>query len=246
MEFPRASVPTSLAHLALIRAGAEAARARSLEAAPQFRVQLEMIGTGLKVFYEAATCNRRCHGGEHVLESICGRLYNLGAAAYSLALAGYYDEALNLVRSLGEIANIVSLSTSDGTFVQQWLGADARTRKRDFAPGRIRGRLKAVGGILIATDDWYAEFCESFTHPTPGTRPNVHNDAGMARAGGVFQPAGLERVLNELGTMIGAVAMIIGKYFDFDDSLQEIFGLVDRLSPDESKPAKAVKERLPR
>jgi len=35
---------------------------------------------------------------------LLGRAYNLGCGAYNLTIFGLYDEALSLIRSLGEIA----------------------------------------------------------------------------------------------------------------------------------------------
>ena len=74
---------------------------------------LLLIGTCLCALYQAATCHRKCHGGSHVLEALAGRTYNLSAAAYNLIMLGYYDEALNLTRGIGEIYNLIALSTVD-------------------------------------------------------------------------------------------------------------------------------------
>ena len=147
---------------------------------------LALIGTALSALYQAATCHRRCYGGGHVLESLCGRAYNLGSSAYLLASFGYYDEALNLVRGIGEIANIVSLSVLDKKSLREWLEANPNTRRKKFSPARVRRILEERGQTLMYADsDWYAKFCELYTHVGPGTRPNLHNDAGIPVAGGV-------------------------------------------------------------
>src|SRR5262249_22086913 len=140
-------------------------------ASKQQEVQTELrgIGTSLSVLYQAATCHRECHGGPHILEALCGRVYNLGAAAYILANDGFYDEALNLVRSIGEAGNLISLSVVDKNALREWLSSDKKTRLRKFNPAEVRRALKEQeeSAVLLADDDWYSRFCEKYTHITP-------------------------------------------------------------------------------
>ncbi len=56
--------------------------------------------------------------GPHVFESLCARSHNLGCSAYFLAMSGYYDESASLIRSLGEIGKLISLSVCDNTTVR--------------------------------------------------------------------------------------------------------------------------------
>ena len=75
-------VPTGLAHFALIRAGGQ----HSLEMSEPFlqtmKPKLEFVGWALAALYEVGTCNRKCWGGPHLLESLSVRVYNLGVSAY--------------------------------------------------------------------------------------------------------------------------------------------------------------------
>ena len=96
-----------------------------------------MIGTALSALYQAATCHRKCHGGSHVLEALAGRVYNLACSAYSLITQGFYDEALNLIRSIGEISNLISLSIVDKEAIAEWLSSDQKTRIKKFRPARL-------------------------------------------------------------------------------------------------------------
>lgn len=123
-----------------------------------------MIGTAMSALYQAATCHRKCYGGQHVFEAVCGRAYNLASGAFILALDGVYDEAANLIRSIGEIANLVSLSAWNPELFQKWLTSDEKTRKRDFAPVKVRLALEEQKRPLIADEDWYSRLCEDIRH----------------------------------------------------------------------------------
>jgi len=77
--------------------------------------EVALIGVALSALFQAATCYRSCSGGPHILEALAGRSYNLAAAAYTVITRGFYDEGLLLIRSIGEIANLIALSASDKT-----------------------------------------------------------------------------------------------------------------------------------
>jgi hypothetical protein len=190
-----------------------------------------IVGTSLALLFEVGTCNRRCFGGPHILESLCGRAYNLGCSAYLLAERGFYDEALNLVRSIGEIANLVLLSVSEEGAIQAWIRADRRTRLRDFSPARVRERLErtpGLAGAMPAAADWYQELCERYTHPTPDTKPGRHNDIALSLVGGCFQASGVERVMGELAHVLAATAMVAGRFAQMKDDVDELTAIIRR------------------
>lgn len=177
----------------------------------------------MSVLYQAGTCHRKCHGGAHVLESLCGRAYNLTAAATQLASTGYYDEALNLARSIGEISNLISLSVLDSGAMQRWLALGTSERIRHFSPAAVRKMLELQpngAALMYANRDWYSRFGEECTHITPQTKPNAH-DSG-SKIGGIHQPAGISLCLNELAALLTFIAMAICRYFKFDDLFAEI------------------------
>src|SRR6266705_572283 len=89
----------------------------------ELKTERQMIGTALSVLYQAATCHRKCHGGPHILEALCARMYNLAVGAYLLAERGLYDEALNLTRSIGEASNLIALSVIDKEALKEWLSS---------------------------------------------------------------------------------------------------------------------------
>ena len=159
-----------------------------------------------------------CRGGPHFLQSLYGRAYNLGTAAYVLCTLGLYDEALNLIRGIGEIGNIIALSVVDKGAMTDWLTSDSKVRRTRFSPAKVGKLLEAKGGALMCADsDWYSELCENFTHVNPATRPNLHGKAGRAHVGGIFQEQGLTRAIDELAGVLGVMGLQICKYSSFDD-----------------------------
>jgi hypothetical protein len=204
-------------HLDLILHGSELVRRKSWQALEEHVDHCGLIGTALAALFEAATCHRGCNHGPHIFEAICGRAYNLGCSAFLLAMSGFYDESANLVRSVGEIANLVSLSSADPMLFQEWLTSDPETRKKKFSPYKIRMALEKSGGIQIADQEWYTRFCEGYTHVSPGTKPGRHNDEGKGNAGGVFQLVGLNSSLDELLVVLVSLAMLVCKFFGFED-----------------------------
>src|SRR6266481_2033646 len=191
-------IPSGLGHLKMLADLETITRRESSKGLGELATDRRMIGTALSAIYQAATCHRTCHGGPHILEALCGRMYNLAASAYILALSGFYDEALNLIRSIGEISNLIALSVIDKNALRVWLSSDKKTRLRKFSPSEIRKALeRQEPALVLATEDWYARFCESYVHVTPQTRPNMHNTRGQAYVGGVYQEEGFNNALGE-------------------------------------------------
>jgi hypothetical protein len=222
METNHNSLALGREHLDRILAATRQIQDQSNKALDEYATNAALIGTSLTALFEAATCHRECNKGRHIFEAVCARAYNLGSSAYVLGLSGFYDESANLIRSVGEIANVVSLSTSDPALFQDWLTSDAETRKKKFSLYRIRMALENSGGIQIADEDWYARFCEGYTHITPTTKPGMHNDDGRGNAGGVFQAAGLKLVMDEMTTVLASLGMMVSKFFKFEDLFEEL------------------------
>ncbi len=216
-------VPIGLAYLDnLHNASAMTQRVTGLQSRKQID-DLRMIGTSLSAFYQAATCHRKCHGGAHILESLTARVYNLTHAAFNLIVAGFYDESFLLMRSISEIYNLMAFSVVDKNALRDWLYSDKKTRLMKYSPVKVRQLLEKSGEWPVYIEhEWYSKICEKYTHITPSTRPNMHNEIGLATVGGVFQQQGMENALDELATLAGMTAMIICQYFNFDDLFAEI------------------------
>ena len=211
-------IPSGLNHLKMVTSIAEHNQHLSTSKMNAINHDLNILGISLSILYQAATCHRKCFGGSHILESLAGRAYNLACSSYLLICNGFYDEALNLVRSIGEITNLVSLSVVDKSALERWINSDTRTRLRDFSPSKIRTLLeKHDPALLCANRDWYSHFCENYTHVHAGTKPNVHNADNQAYAGGTVQDDGLKLSVAELTNITTQLAMFISKYVEMTD-----------------------------
>ena len=117
-----------------------------------------------------------------VLHVLSGRVYNHGCSALILLDSAYYDEALNLCRSIAEIANLLSLFDGNPLEFKEWVKASKRERINKFGPYAVRQKLTNNNGHLPVSDDWYGELCETVTHPTPEVFPNSREIAGRKTA----------------------------------------------------------------
>lgn len=221
MSERKPDIPNGLKHIALLERIGQMTMAQT---APLIKkAELECMGISLNILYQAATCHRQCHGGGHMLERLCGRAYNLGCAAFHLLMLGFYDEALGLIRGIGELSNIVILAAIDPTAIQEWINADAKTLKKKFKPADVRKLLEDRNSeLMYATKEWYGDLSESYIHITPQTKPNQHS--GRAWVGGAFQKEGAQKVFGELATVLCNIGLVTCKWFKFDDLFKELAG----------------------
>jgi hypothetical protein len=212
-------VPNGLDHIALLERVGQMTMAQTLPLLNE--AELKSVGISLNILYQAATCHRQCHGGAHMLERLCGKAYNLACAAFHLLMLGFYDEALGLIRGIGELSNIVILAAEDPNAIQGWMNADAKTLKKKFQPAHVRKLLEDRNSqLMYATKEWYGDLSESYIHVTPRTKPNEHS--GRAWVGGAFQKEGVHKVFGELGTVLCNIGLVTCKWFKFDDLFEEL------------------------
>jgi len=215
--------PTSIKWLNQLAEITERVKDRSQVELQDYLPDLKLIGTSMSALYQASTCEKKCFGGPHILEALVGRAFNLGQASYILLNRGLYDEALNLVRSLGEISNIIQLSVVDKDALKEWLESDKNTRLKKFSPFKVRMRLEDIGEKVVAADkDWYSKFCEEFTHVSPKTSPNSHNEINRPCIGPVFQKNGMQQCISELSRVLFFIALPVCGYFELTDVWEEL------------------------
>ena len=185
-------------------------------------VEIEEIGACLNALYLVSTCADGCTGGDHLHEYLAGRCYNLGTAAFLLIETGLYDESLNHVRSLGEIANLQSLFLSNAEFERNWRASSLRDRLRRFGPAAVRKKIKELGSPLPMDADTYSYLCEQATHVTPGTQPNNHTADDRPRVGPQQQELGAIKAIEHLSNMLVYTALWFTRYTDNDDLFKEL------------------------
>lgn len=162
----------------------------------------EHLGQLLAYADMIGSCVYGCPGGgaeEHAVWYLVSRTSSFGRAALRLMKMGFYDEALTIVRSIGEISNLLALFVAEPSSIKEWEKSDRAYRLDKLSPGKIRKRIQSLGGQPPMSSDKYSALCEIGTHPVPEARPQGFNHVRRAMTGGmVVQEAGALVVLNEL------------------------------------------------
>lgn len=161
------------------------------------------------------SCFWNCPGGkrrEHVIQYMAARVSSFGRAAIRLAQLGFYDEALILIRSIGEIANLFFLFELEPSKKEDWLNCDRKSRLKTFGPGKVRAAIAERGKIPPMCNEQYSLLCEISTHPAPSLTPQSFNRFGRATVGGMFQDAGFLVVLNHLSELCPVVLSLGAKF----------------------------------
>jgi hypothetical protein len=172
---------------------------------------LESLGTLLAKADAISSCFWNCPGPgyeAHTLQYLIGRAASSGRAALRLMRLGFYDEALSLVRSLGEIGNLFMLFHLSPSSITDWKSSDLQARRDRYQPGHIRKRIAKLGGMVPMDEAKYARLCELSTHPVPDLRPQLFNPHGVVTTGARFQEAGMLVVLNETAAMESIIVLL--------------------------------------
>lgn len=189
---------------------------------------LAAIGTVLSLTDRLASCWWGCAGGSHVIEYLAGRGVASARASLRLCLHGYYDEALGLTRSIGEIANLFALFAADASALGTWQSATRRERQNDFGPAAVRRKLVALGAPQPISEERYRLLCEVATHVTPDTLPQGHNPLLLPVLGGKFQTTGYLLALNELAIPVTFVGLFSASLLKADASIRNRFAIAGR------------------
>jgi hypothetical protein len=161
------------------------------------------------------SCVYSCPGESedaHAIWYLVARTSSFGRAALRLMKMGFYDEALIIVRSMGEICNLLVLFSVSPEAIEEWKTSDRAYRMTNLSPSRVRKRIEALGGVTAITATRYAALCEVSTHAVPDLRPQRFNHAGKSMTGGIYlQDAGILVVLNEMAMALALLVIAAAK-----------------------------------
>jgi len=161
------------------------------------------------------SCVYSCPGESedaHAIWYLVARTSSFGRAALRLMKMGFYDEALIIVRSMGEICNLLVLFSLSPEAMEEWKTSDRAYRMTNLSPSKVRRRIEAMGGVTAITATKYAALCEVSTHPVPDLRPQRFNHAGKSMTGGMYvQDAGILVVLNEMALALAQLVIAAAK-----------------------------------
>ena len=183
----------------------------------------ELLGSTLSILYRIATCHVQCRGGDHRFEHLAGRAYNHACGAVLLIRHGYYDEARNLSRSIGEISNLLRLFFHEPQKYEEWVSCSRAARLQNFSPRAVREMIENNSSLPAPMDRVeYRELCETATHPTPATIPNPHSDTDTALIGGIPQLTAADSCLADLSSVLCKLTMCCAKLVDQDTLFSEL------------------------
>ncbi len=163
------------------------------------------LGTAFSYLDRIASCWWGCRQGPHIEERLVGKAASNARAALQLLRSGYYDEALGLVRQIGEIANLLCLFIQSAELYEKWKGASEKELRNDFRPAGVRRLLEKLPLPLPMDQNIYGVLSGQSVHANPQTSPQSHNLFSHPTLGGYFQEAGALLALNHLGGMVGWV-----------------------------------------
>ena len=181
---------------------------------------LEHIGTVLSLLDRMASCWWVCREGDHLVEYLCGRVVSNARGSLRMVRFGFYDEALLLCRSIGEISNLLHLFALDKESLERWKACSRRERMNSFGPMNVRMRLEELASPLI-DEDRYKLLSEQAAHVHPQTRPQSHNTLKVPIAGASIQKAGLLVCLNELALALLPTTIFGAKLLGLEDDTRE-------------------------
>jgi hypothetical protein len=166
------------------------------------------LGACLALLDGVSSCGWGCHGGDHAVEYLVGRVVGSVRASLRLMRAGLYDEALNALRTGGEIVNLMTLMQTDVDLLAQWRSASAPERYYMARPSEVIKKLAAQGRGDSSLNAEKYDLLSRIAHGNTTKAPQSYNPMGLPITAGVFQgKAGVFVVLNEaaLVTVLASV-----------------------------------------
>lgn len=215
------SVPEGLEFLNLIWRHEDLCEQNTDEQLPKLGVKapetIKNLGTVLSLLDRLSGCFWGCRKGDHVIEYIAGRTCSTARASLRLMRFGFYDEALSLVRSIGEVSNLLFLFVKDNSALKDWKSFDDQSRQKFFSPVQVRLRLQNLGFPLPINQKQYRQLSERAAHVTPKTMPQKYNILDTPLIGAIFQEAGALVVLNELSVTMAVSLLCATKLINPDE-----------------------------
>ena len=153
---------------------------------------------------------------------------NLALGARKLAWAGYYDEALLLVRTGAEVANLLQLFSLRPAQETAWRD---EPESKDFTPVKVRLAIEAAGTVPFIDNSRYAALCKAAAHATHDFALASHDlsDNQEKHVGPGFAIPGFLLVLSEIHAIIQPCLLIAGRLTNQSPEQQEA---LERLAND--------------
>jgi len=201
-----AVIPMGLAALAGMRTASASCREQSelwLRKNAHFHEILGLCGDTISLLDRASCCWWGCSGRDspHAMEYLIGGSVTAARAGIELAFDGFYDESVGMCRGIAERVNLLVLFVFSVTDFGTWIASDDRQKFRLFSPVKVRTKLEQLGREVPFPEEYYRALSDRGVHA--GAIPQVYNRERRPLASGIFQEAGFELCLSEIGAALG-------------------------------------------
>jgi len=188
--------------------------------------QFDGIGSALSLLSQLASCAWGCSGGTHLKENLIRRFANYCFATIRLNNLGFYNEALALIRSGGELANLIALFSSERGEFEEWSAITSSERWDKFKPEKIRAKLNEFSIPEIMSHETYSELCGISIHPSIEFALMSHQENGNVFIGSEFSRDAIISIYNELTSILSKILTCISAFMavdiELDKTLQEV------------------------
>ena len=188
----------------------------------------EVLGMTLALLDSASSCHWGCHTSDHKLEYLIGRVANSSYSAMNLAVRGYYDQSLSIARTIGEIANLLSLFQLDNDSFENWKIATEQIRKSQYSAYKVRMKIEELDGITPIDHNRYSMLSIYSIHASPDTLPQAHNPHAQPITFPTYQPAGFITCLNEISLPIAFSTLFSAVLLDYPQNPKQVFKDISR------------------
>ena len=150
-----------------------------------------------------------------VIQVLGMRTFNAFGASLKLALSGYTQNSVLILRDILETVFLLNLFHGNRTLIERWRFADDTARRRCFSPVAVRKALDERDGFRRRKrEEMYRMFSELAAHPTMKSaylmRPQKE---GNAVIGPFIAPGTLEAVISEMGRLAVQVSEVLDPFF---------------------------------
>lgn len=153
-----------------------------------------------------------------VIQILGMRMFNAFGSSLKLALSGYAQNSVLIMRDVIETIFLVELFGGDRALIAKWRLADAKLLKRDFSPAAVRKVLDdRYGNTTRKREELYKMFSELAGHPTMKSIWMMQPQKdGIALSGPFMTKDTLEAVLSEMGRLAIQVGQNLPMFFPPD------------------------------
>jgi hypothetical protein len=150
------------------------------------------------------------------------RLFNGGAAALKLLLAGYYQNAASHLRDVLETAFLLAYLRTDPQLIAKWREVELRKERREFEPVHVRTALDERDGFKEQKRAEHYRTLSTFAHPNPKAFILLRPTGSKLAKPGPFHDAGLlKALLEEMGKVFVPALASYLPYFTARTSIDE-------------------------